>query len=520
MDHLSQALVLCRADGTISYANRTFGRATGIASAVGSPLSMFRDRAEDPSAFDAMFAAVRRGTTWQGEIRTRGRENGGGRRVWRLEAIPLDDEDGRVPGFFVFGEDVSSQRALEAQFRQAQKMEAVARLAGGIVHDFNNILMVIQGHADLLTAIETTAPEVRASARAIEDASDRAARLTRQLLAFSREKPAAAHRIDVNDIVRRIEPMVRSLVGEDIEVLVATARDDAPVIADASQIEQIVMNLAVNARDAMPSGGALTIETLRLAFRSAHTVRQGLLPAGDYVLLAVSDTGQGIPYAIQERIFEPFYTTKETGKGTGLGLSTVYGIATQHGGQVEVYSEPGEGTTFKVYLPCTDSCSDAVRDDEEARAVAGTETVLLVEDDDDVRGLLRDALRRYGYRVIESRNGDEALLFSQRYAADIDLLMTDLIMPGMNGAEIADAVAAQRPGIRTLFMSGYADHAVMQHATIDDRTFIRKPFSTDAAVARVRRALDEPPSRRSSATVDDAGGASRIPPIAPTGTVG
>jgi signal transduction histidine kinase/DNA-binding NarL/FixJ family response regulator len=383
---------------------------------------------------------------------------------------------------------------LEDQLRQAQKMEAVGRLAGGIAHDFNNLLTVIAGYGDILRTHLAAEETARTYVDEITRAGDRAAALTRQLLAFSRRQVLRPESLDLSAVLPNVERLLRRLIGEDIDLLILPQPDLWAVRADPSQIEQVVMNLAVNARDAMPLGGRLTIEAANVEldeeFAASHV---GALP-GSYVRLAVSDTGCGMDAATKARIFEPFFTTKDPGKGTGLGLAMVYGIVNQSGGHIDVYSEPGHGTTFQIYLPRDTSVPVAASRTPLPPPRPGTETVLLAEDDDSIRGMAALALRGHGYTVLAAANGPEALRLAEEHAGPIALLVTDVIMRGMSGRQLAEALAVQRPGLRVLFMSGYTDDAILHHGVLEAGIpFLHKPFGPDALARAVRAVLDRPP---------------------------
>jgi len=383
-------------------------------------------------------------------------------------------------------------RRSEEQLRQVLKLEAVGRLAGGIAHDFNNILTAVGGHATLLLDEIRPGDPMRADIEEIKRGVDRAASLTRQLLAFSRKQVLKPRVLDLTSVVADTERMLRRLIGEDIELRTCAETGLGRVQADPGQIQQVILNLAVNARDAMPDGGRLSIELANVDVdeHMAHC-HMPVQPPGRYVRLTVTDTGTGIPYAIQPHIFEPFFTAKEKGKGTGLGLSTVYGIVKQSGGFIWVYSEPGQGSTFKVYLPRVEAPAERPPSRREVAANAGNETILLVEDEPAVRDLAQRILRRKGYRVVAAQNGREALDLVERHADAIDLLVTDLVMPQMDGRELAQRLAARRPGLRVLFMSGYTGDTIAQRGVLDpDVAFIEKPFSPEGLAHKVREILD------------------------------
>jgi signal transduction histidine kinase/ActR/RegA family two-component response regulator len=380
----------------------------------------------------------------------------------------------------------------QGQLEQAQKMDAIGRLAGGVAHDFNNLLTVILGRTDILLHPLKPEDPMRRGIELIQRTAGRAADLTRQLLAFSRKQVLEPVILDLSAVTTDMKDMLGRLIGEDIALLTTPTPGLGRVKADRGQIEQVVMNLTVNARDAMPQGGRLILETANVELDDEYVRRHVGARPGPHVMLAVSDTGTGIPREIQAQIFEPFFTTKEQGKGTGLGLATVYGIVKQSGGYIEVDSEPGQGTTFRIYLPRLEA--EAVTVDRNARpaaAAGGTETILLVEDEEGVRELARDILRASGYTVLEARNGPEALLLCERHQGPLDMLLTDVVMPRMSGRELAERLAPLRPELSVLYMSGYTDDAVIRHGVLAAGTaFLQKPFTPAALVLRVRETLD------------------------------
>ena len=395
-----------------------------------------------------------------------------------------------------FGERTRAEEALhraEAQLRQAQKMEAVGRLAGGVAHDFNNLLTVIRGYSELimhrLAPGDPSLPDIGE----VKKAADRAAGLTGQLLAFSRRQFVAPKIIDLNTIVLNMDGMLRRLIGEDLIELYTDLESPLwSIRADAGQIEQVIMNLAVNARDAMPTGGRMTIETRNLAIGTESRYGTVILEKGAYVMLALKDSGHGMSEEVQAHLFEPFFTTKETGKGTGLGLSTVYGVVKQSGGLIGCDSQLGQGTTFKIFFPKVEAVEQAVPDKgiipDQAR---GRETILLVEDDPAVRGLVDEALRFKGYEVLIARHGIEALLAGAKHLGPIHLLLTDVVMPQMSGPEVAEQLAIARPAMKVMFMSGYPDHPVFSKGGVKEGTaFLQKPFTMDALTQKVREVLD------------------------------
>ncbi len=390
--------------------------------------------------------------------------------------------------------EITERKRLEEQLLQSQKMEAVGQLAGGVAHDFNNILTAIVGYTDLLAAELGTNEQQLEDLEEIRKAARRAAALTRQLLAFSRKQVLEPRIIDVNGVVSNLDKMLRSLISENIELKTVLADNLAAARADPNQIEQVIMNLAINARDAMPEGGTVTIETGNATLDDAYAAQHVSVIPGEYVMLAVSDTGCGMDEKTQSRIFEPFFTTKPAGRGTGLGLSTVYGIVKQTGGNIWLYSEPGKGTTFKIYLPAIAALPEDIGKVAPAEALPrGGGTVLVVEDDEQLRRLTHRALASQGYTVLEADRGSTALDIARRHKGHIDLLLTDVIMPDTNGRKLAETIRAARPGLRVLYMSGYPDGAIASHGMLEPGVaYLAKPFTTDAVTRRVREVLEAP----------------------------
>jgi PAS domain S-box-containing protein len=490
MEQANDAILILDLAGTILEANRESERLFG------SPRARIVGRNYDDFVVpeERADAANRRaGLGANGTIRVPDRhmERAGGAVVTvdvSGSLVRLGDES-RV---LVILRDVSERQRLEAQLLQAQKMESVGRLAGGVAHDFNNLLGVITGYGDLL--LNEIGPGHPSHRRVVEirKAADRAATLTRQLLAFSRKQVLQLRVLDLNAVVAGIEPMLRRLIGEHIDLVTALDTDLGRVKADAGQIEQVIANLAVNARDAMPKGGKLLIETADVQLDAVYAATRPDARPGPHVMLAVSDTGHGMDAETLGHMFEPFFTTKGPGQGTGLGLATVYGIVRQLGGQVMVYSEVGRGTSFKIYLPRLEDAADQPQVAAAAGPLpGGSETVLLVEDEPALRLLVEEILTRGGYRVLQRERPEDALALAASHGGAIDLVLTDVIMPNMSGRQMADALRAARPTIRVLFMSGYTDDAISHHGILEPGThFLEKPFTADGLLRKVRAVLE------------------------------
>jgi PAS domain S-box-containing protein len=414
-------------------------------------------------------------------------------RTWLTTKNVVRDPGGRTIGLFTISHEITDQRRQEAQLRQSAKMEAIGQLAGGIAHDFNNMLTAIRGYTELVRAhLPPGNDEDVADLEQVIISADRAAELTRQLLAFSRRQVLAPRVLDPAETVGAIAPMLRRLLGEQVELTIRSAPGLGKIRVDPAQLDQVILNLAVNARDAMPDGGQLRIETANADLDAGYVSGHPGAQAGPHVRLIVTDSGTGMDAVTRERLFEPFFTTKEAGRGTGLGLATVYGIVKQSGGSIDVYSEVGLGTTFRVYFPRIASEPAAV-----SKAVApaevptGVETILLVEDESAVRGFARRALTGLGYVVLEAANGREALSIANNHAGHIDLLVTDVIMPGIHGSELSLQLTAGRPGLRTLFASGFPEDSFVRNAILlDEVHYLPKPFSAAALGCAVRTALD------------------------------
>ncbi len=419
---------------------------------------------------------------------------------WRpLEAVGRAlVEGGKIVGGVASSRDISQRKALEAQLRHSQKMETAGRLAGGVAHDFNNLLTTMLGYSDILLNRLREGDPLRQDVEEIKQSAERAAALTRQLLAFSRKQILAFSAVDLNALLSGMQKMLRRLIGEDVELAVAPAPDLGKVKADPGQIEQVVMNLAVNSRDAMPRGGRIVIRTQNVELRQPPVAgeREGFRP-GPYALLSVADTGAGMTAEVMSHIFEPFFTTKEQGKGTGLGLATVYGIVKQSGGYIEVQSEPGRGTVFTLYLPHFQGTpADEAAPASRRRAAGGSETILLVEDERLVRNLCLEVLTKAGYAVLEAQNGEEALRLARENKRALDLIVTDVVMPGMSGRELAKRATASHPRAKVLYLSGYMDDAVLRHGVMEEGVdLLQKPFTPDQLLQKIRGILDGSPQK-------------------------
>ena len=506
LEAVNEAVIAMDSDGRITYWNNCARDLYGWSAeeVLGRNI---RDDIVPPESAEQEAQIVRalgRGRTWSGDFTIRRKDRS--TVVAYVTNAPLRAPDGTLRGYVGVARDVTERRHLEEQLRQSQKMEAVGRLAGGIAHDFNNLLTVIKAHAELgLESAESDQP-LRGDLEEIRKAATRAAALTGQLLAYSRKQLLQPRVVCPNDVIVGLHPMLARLIGEDIHIETRLHPDVGDVMADPGQLEQVLVNLVVNARDAVPLGGVITIEATNVALDEAYAShgRDAVVP-GDYVMLAVTDTGVGIPRDSFEMIFEPFFTTKPPGQGTGLGLSTVYGIVKQSGGHVWVYSEPGIGTTFKVYLPRLPKRSQVVAETRPAVAApGGRETVLLVEDEAEVSAVVKRILTRHGYTVLEASGGAEALELATRYGGPIHLVLTDVVMPSITGPALIERLREIRPGLAALYTSGYTDDDIVRRGVLTtSMRFIQKPFTSSDLATAVRDALD-------------AGFAPSFPPLAIT----
>lgn len=475
-------------DGRIVYANRAWKNVLGYSEEEITGLNIRQILHPDSlESFDGQIARLLRGETVdKAEITLVTKD---GKKILGEASRTCKMVEGRPAFVRSIIRDVTERRHLEEQLRQTVKMEAIGQLAGGVAHDFNNLLTIISGYGQILE--ERIDPTEREYVLEILKASERAAALTRQLLAFSRRQILAPQVLDLNSIVANMEKMLKRLIGENIELATAQEANLGRVKADAGQVEQVILNLCVNARDAMPEGGKITIETANVDLDEAYSRSHSTVVPGPYVMLAVSDTGHGMDSGTMSHIYEPFFTTKEKGKGTGLGLSTVYGIVKQSGGNIWVYSEVGRGSTFKVYLPRIQAAATLAPAASAPESIRGTETILLVEDEVAVRSLVRDTLRSYGYHVLEAQGADHAVSILEEYAEPIHLLLTDVIMPQVSGRELARRLLPVHPEAEILFMSGYTDNAIVRHGVLDANTFfLQKPFMPKTLVTKVREVLD------------------------------
>ena len=504
VEQSADAVAITDRDGVIEYVNPAFESLTGYKSeeACGRTPRILKSGEQGPEIYQEMWATILAGNIYRGILVNRKKS---GDLYYVEESIcPVRDTDGRITHFISNGRDLTERMRLEAQLAQAQKMDAIGRLAGGVAHDFNNLLTIITSYSELAldtvprgTPLETKIQEILLAAR-------RAAELTRQLLAFSRKQPRALRIMDLNQILGNFAKTLPRLIGEDIYFNFVPGQGLGPVRIDPLQIEQVVMNLAANARDAMPEGGRLHVATsdAYLDEASAHG-KPAIIPTGRYALITVSDDGKGIPSEDLPHIFEPFYTTKPSGKGTGLGLATVYGIVKQNQGFVWVDSEVGSGTTFQIYLPCaTEQVQKPAPDHHETGpAQGGQETILLVEDEPGIRQPAAEFLRRQGYTVIEAKDGTSALHLAREKQRPIDLLLTDVVMPNLSGGELAKQIGVLRPEIRVLFVSGYAGKTVFDHQVDMEANFLQKPYSLKQLSVKIRAVLNGPDVPQTPPTV-------------------
>ena len=491
VEHSSSVVIITDTDAKIEYVNPKFTRTTGYTpeEVIGKTPAMLWGEKSDRTFENELWETLLSGHEWQGEFENVKKN---GERYSAIASIsPIKDRKGETTHFVAVQEDITERKRVEAQLIQAQKMEGVGQLVSGVAHDFNNLLTGIVGFADLSLSTVGEDEALRTNLEQISKAGDSAMSLTRKLLAFSRQQVLQPRVVDLNRVILDFEELLRRTISENIELVIKSEPELGRVNVDPSQMEQILVNLAVNARDAMPGGGRLAVETSNIEVGERYPEGQGAMGPGHYVCLEVSDTGVGMEEQTRDRAFEPFFTTKERGRGTGLGLATVYGIVRQSGGHIEVESEIGEGTTFKICLPRVEEplASESVVEQAE-KLESGSEKILLVEDDDLVRAFALRLLRNKGYEVLETGNPEEALEIAR--GEQFDLLVSDVVMPGMSGVELAEELGRERPGLRVLFLSGYADVAIIEEKLLDPAvTFLSKPFAIDEFLVTVRGLLNE-----------------------------
>jgi PAS domain S-box-containing protein len=488
-DSVNDAIFLHGADGRVIDVNRTMLNMYGVTREQALGMSIQRDFSSADAAVDRtheIYSAVLAGENQLFPWKARRPGTGA---LFDVEVFLTRIEIGGEPLILATVRDISERKRLEDQLLHSQKMEAIGRLAGGVAHDFNNLLTIITGYSEMLLAHVGDITECHGELGEIRAAAEHAAALTRQLLIFSRKHISEPRLLDLNELLRRLGKMLARLLGEDVDLRTCLGEDLGLVLVDPAQIEQVVLNLVVNARDAMPHGGKLVIETGNVDLDEEYAKRHIHITPGRYILVAVSDTGHGMTAATQERIFEPFFTTKEAGKGTGLGLSIVYGIVKQSGGDIWVYSEAGHGTTFKIFLPRAEGRIEETT--EAARPLPrGTETVLVLEDNEGVRRLTVEVLRSAGYTVLEAGSAQAAQELARVHPGTIDLLLTDVILGQVSGRDVARAIEAARPGLKTLFMSGYTSHTTVEAGVLEPGlAFLAKPFTPAALSRKIREVL-------------------------------
>jgi PAS domain S-box-containing protein len=501
LESAANAVMITDSDGRILWVNPAFSRITGysLQEIIGKNPRILKSGRQDEEFYSGIWRTILSGQVWQGEITNQKKD--GSSYPEEMTVTPVRGQDGSITHFIAIKQDITERKdaasklqQAQEQLRQAQKMEAVGRLAGGVAHDFNNLLTAILGYCNFLEAgLERDDPRLQ-DIKEITASANRAAGLTRQLLAFSRRQILAPKVLDLNSVIENMEKMLRRLIGEDVDLSLSLDPKLQRTKVDAGQMEQVIMNLVVNSRDAMPQGGKLTIESRNVVLDAASPGRHDLIPVGRYVMAAVSDTGCGMDEKTKSHLFEPFFTTKGQGRGTGLGLSTVYGIVKQSNGYIWVYSEPGKGSVFKIYLPATEESPEPLDEGSAGAAdLRGSETVLLVEDDESVRHLLRRVLSQNGYTVLQARTGGDALQTFEHRAKEIDLVVTDVVMPEMGGRLLVDHLKSIQPDIKVIYISGYTDDAVIRHGELGiGVTFLQKPITPNVFLAKVRKVLDDP----------------------------
>ncbi len=495
IEQTTESVIITDSESVILYVNPAFEQLTGYSRTelLGQTPRIFKNGKQDTAIYREKWATINAGEVCHGRLVNNKKKDGTLYTV-DITITPLRDESGAISNYVGVQRDVTQELQLEEQYRQSQKMEAIGRLAGGMAHDFNNLLTSMMGYAGLI--LQTLPPDdpVRRDIEGIQKTAERAANLTHQLLAFSRKQALQPTVLDFNEVVTDVEKMLRRLINEDIELVTLLGATDGRVKADQGQLGQVIINLAVNARDAMPRGGKLTIETANVTLDEEYARQHVNVQPGPYVMLAVSDTGTGMDEKTRTQIFEPFFTTKGEGQGTGLGLSTVYGIIKQSGGDIWVYSEPDRGTIFKIYLPCVETAavSSSSQMGNRANAPGGSETILLVEDNDGVRDLARRILQEQGYTVLEAQDGQAALQAAADHNSPIHLVLSDVVMPGLSGQAVTEQLSRLQPNLKILFMSGYTDDTIAHHEVSSNNgvAFLQKPFSFTTLTRKVREVLD------------------------------
>jgi len=491
IEQTPESVVITDTEGRILYVNPVFERVTGYSRAevIGQNPRLLKSNRQDSAFYRQLWGKISAGEVWRGRFINKKKDG----TLFTEDAViaPVRDEKGAVTNHIAIKRDISHELELEVQYRQTQKIDSIGRLAGGVAHDFNNILAVICGHTDLALAQLSPDAPLRSNLECIQESADHAANLTRQLLAFGRGQVIEPRRINLNELIVNLNKMLRRLIGEDIKLVTQTAPDLGQIKADPGQIEQVLLNLVVNARDAMPDGGTLTIRTDNVTLDEDYA-RSHLISPGDYVMVSVSDTGVGMTDEVKQHIFEPFFTTKEQGKGTGLGLATCFGIIQQSNGHIHSDSQVDKGTQFKIYLPRVWGVEDPISSREVPVSLPqGTETILLAEDEPSLRQLMARVLRTQGYTVLEATDGHEALTLAQANGAKIQLLLTDAIMPGLSGKTLAEWLGQVNPAVRVLFISGYINNNAVRDSMSKPGTFfLQKPFNPLDLTKKVREAIE------------------------------
>ena len=498
IEQAGEQIVITDVNGAIQYCNPAFERITGYSKeeAIGGNPRILKSGKHTAEFYGQLWSTIKNGGVWAGHLVNKKKDGS----IYEEDATisPILDTTGRITGFVAVKRDVTQHLQLQRELQQAQKLESIGRLAGGVAHDFNNLLTVINGYCDFINSSLDRTDPIWSSVAEIRKSGERAASLTKQLLAFSRKQVIEPKTLDVNTTIRDSEQMLQRLIGEDIAL--ATRLDPflGQVMADPEQVHQVIMNLVINARDAMPDGGRLDISTGNVALTDGDANIHPDAKTGRYVMLTVSDSGTGMDENTRQRIFEPFFTTKARDKGTGLGLATVYGIVRQSGGWIDVSSDPGAGTSFTLYFPRIDGrVAEERRETIRSAIPRGGETILVVEDQEAVRSVTRTILGVYGYQILEAANGDEAVALGQTHPGEIHLLLTDVILPGMNGKELSERLRTARPNLKVLFTSGYTSEIIAAKGVLDSGVaYIPKPFSPDKLAAKIREVLTQPRDRR------------------------